>query len=140
MANSRSHTGASSEYDAGLMLFEIAGLPSWSIEGVSYSSVWGKGKTPGGVKDIRKAASTDISKMHDIVVKHSAISNLRSKKTEAFYQLVREVHLYRDEGSSPKELIDEFCFKHLNDADRHALPGAAKINTNPLLSAFRSFI
>lgn len=132
--------GSRSEYDAGLMLFEIARLPSWGVEGISYSSLWGQGKTPAGVKAIRAAASTDIKTMFDIVSSHSNANRQRAHKTEAFYQLIRNVYLYRDEETSPKELIDEFCLKYLDAEDRKILPGAAKVNTHSLLSAVKSLI
>jgi hypothetical protein len=130
MAGSRNQTREPVEYDAGLMLYQIARLPSWNVEGVSYSSLWGKGKTPEGVSEIRAATSrnisTSIKMMYDIVMKHSEPSDRRSEKTDAFYQLIRQVYLYQGDDSSPKEFIDDFCSKYLKEAERSTLPGAAK--------------
>lgn len=132
--------GSRESFDAGLMLYSIAKLDSWSKEGISYSTLWGEGKTPSGVKAIRQAASADISKIYNIVTKHDDVRVSRSDKTTAFYQLIKDVYCYRETNANardPQAMIETFCGRYLSDVDRSTLPGAAKVNANPWMSALK---
>lgn len=124
------------EYDAGLMLYKIAELKSWEKEGVSLKSLFGGAMVPGGVIAIRQGRTANIEIIYALLQQHLVEKVIRfpSSRTTAYYKLICDVYVAREDSSKTKQLIDNFCGQYLLLEDQRLLPHGAPPESKSMLA------